>query len=267
MPEQEKKIYFFIDESGDPNFYGKGKKLLVGNEGYQPLLLIGMIETENRKLLRKSILEFQKNLEADPLFKSLHSIKPGWYLHAIEDHPDIRTKFVSHLRSLDGFRTFIVIGRKDVKRFARKHNNNPVEFYYDMLYHLLKDRLRDESVTYHLYLAKRQKTKMTFFEESVIKAIDRDNQRRKNPIKVTYKCDVVLSSEYPELSVIDYMLWSLQRYIRKNESRFYEALLPKYNLIIDLYDTANYSKASSGRSNYYNSSNIFNLDKCSEFSL
>lgn len=171
MPAQEKKIYFFIDESGDPNFYGKGKKLLVGNQGYQPLLLIGMIETENRKSLRKSISDFQKSLEEDPLFKSLHSIKPGWYLHAIEDHPDIRTKFVSHLRSLDGFRTFIVIGRKDVKRFASKHNNNPVEFYYDMLFHLLKDRLRDESICYQLYLAKRQKTKMTFFEESVIKAI------------------------------------------------------------------------------------------------
>lgn len=64
MPEQEKKIYFFIDESGDPNFYGKGKKLLVGNEGYQPLLLIGMIETENRKLLRKSILEFRKKFRS-----------------------------------------------------------------------------------------------------------------------------------------------------------------------------------------------------------
>lgn len=108
---------------------------------------------------------------------------------------------------------------------------------------------------------------MTFFEESVVKAISRDNQRRKNPIKVVYNCDVVLSSEYPELSVIDYMLWSLQRYIRKNESRFYEALLPKYNLIIDLYDTANYSKTNSKGSNYYSSSNTFSLEKCSQFNL
>lgn len=267
MPIPVKKRYFFIDESGDPNYFGKRHKLLVGTEGYQPLLLIGMIETENRKALRKSILEFQKSLEEDPLFKSLHSIKTGWYLHAIEDHPDIRTKFVSHIRALEGFRTFVVIGRKDLSRFARKHNNNPIEFYYDMLYHLLKDRLRDETVNYQLFLAKRQKTKMNYFEDSVTKAIARDNQRRRTPINVTYKCDVVLSSEYPEFSIIDYMLWALQRYIRTNESRFYEALISKYNLIIDLYDTANYSTAGAGRTNYYSASNTFSLDKCSSFDL
>lgn len=178
MPEQQRK-YLFIDESGDPNYYGKRGKLLVGQEGYQPLLIIGMIETEDRRTLRKSVLKFQKSLEEDPLFNKLHSIKPGWYLHAIEDHPDIRTKFVDHIRNLEGFRCFIVIGRKSLGRFTRKHHNNPTEFYYDLLYHLLKDRLREENISYQLYLAKRQKTKMNYFEESVKNAIERDNKRRK----------------------------------------------------------------------------------------
>lgn len=267
MPNRIAKKYLFIDESGDPNFYGKGGKLLVGQQGYQPLLIIGMIETENRRVLRKSVLEFQKKLEADPLFNTLHSIKPGWYLHAIEDHPDIRAKFVEYIRSLEGFRTFVVIGRKNLNRFARKHNNNPTEFYYDLLYHLLKDRLREENTFYQLFLAKRQKTKMNYFEESVRNAIDRDNKRRKTPIKINYQCDVVLSSKFPELSIIDYLLWSLQRYIRSNQSRFYNALLTKYNLIIDVYDTANYSTARSGRTNYYKQSDQFSLDKCSRFEL
>ena len=46
------KRYIFIDESGDPTFYGSGKKLLVGTEGFQPYLIIGMIETSNRKALK-----------------------------------------------------------------------------------------------------------------------------------------------------------------------------------------------------------------------
>lgn len=29
------KTYLFIDESGDPLFFGHRKKLLVGTEGYQ----------------------------------------------------------------------------------------------------------------------------------------------------------------------------------------------------------------------------------------
>lgn len=39
-----KNCYCFIDECGDPEFYGKGKRLLVGSSGYQPLLIMGMIE-------------------------------------------------------------------------------------------------------------------------------------------------------------------------------------------------------------------------------
>ena len=42
------KKYIFIDESGDPDFYGSKKRLLVGTEGFQPYLIIGMIETTNR---------------------------------------------------------------------------------------------------------------------------------------------------------------------------------------------------------------------------
>jgi hypothetical protein len=44
---RDKRIYMFIDECGDPNFYGSGRKLLVGQPGYQPLLIIGLISTEN----------------------------------------------------------------------------------------------------------------------------------------------------------------------------------------------------------------------------
>ncbi len=267
MPATNNGKYFFIDESGDPNFYGKRHKLLVGSEGYQPLLLIGMIETDNRKLLRRTVAEFQKNIENDPLFSPLHSIKPGWYLHAIEDHPDIRTKFVEFIRTLEGFRCFIVIGRKDVLRFSRKHNNSPKEFYYDLLYHLLKDRLRNEEEYYRLFLAKRQKTKMDEFEEAVVKAIKRDNDRRKEPVTIHYKCDIVLSSEYPEMSIVDYLLWAIQRYIRTKEDRFYKALINKYNLVIDLYDKANYSAPGGHRTNYYSKDNPFDLSKATEFDL
>ena len=52
--------YVFIDESGDPAFYGRHKRLLVGTDGFQPYLIIGMIETENRRALRQSVVNFMK---------------------------------------------------------------------------------------------------------------------------------------------------------------------------------------------------------------
>ena len=71
------KKYFFIDESGDPDFYGFRHKLLVGTPGYQPLLLMGMIETQNRRALSKAMLDVKAEIESDPLYKKLHSVKPG----------------------------------------------------------------------------------------------------------------------------------------------------------------------------------------------
>ncbi|MCX6175371.1 MAG: DUF3800 domain-containing protein [Ignavibacteriales bacterium] len=261
------KENFFIDESGDPNFYGNRHKLLVGTPGYQPLLLIGMIVAEDRKHLRNAVLDIKSQIENDPLYKSLHSVKPGWYLHAIEDHPDIRTKFINSLRDLEGFKTFIVIGRKDVNRFHKLHHNKPTEFYYDLLYHLLKDRMNKEDYIYQLFLAQRQRTKMDNFSFAVAKAIERDNSKRKKPIVVNYQCDIVLSSQYPELSIIDYLLWALQRYIILKEDRFYNALINKYNLIIDLYDSENYTTKRKGTSNYYPKKNPFDLKKTSDFEV
>ena len=261
------KEYFFIDESGDPNFYGNRHKLLVGTPGYQPLLLIGMIVADEIKHLRNAVIDIKSQIETDPLYKSLHSVKSGWYLHAIEDHPDIRTKFINFLRELDGFRTFVVIGRKDLNKFQKLHHNNPTEFYYDLLYHLLKDRMNKEDYFYQLFLARRQKTKMDNFSFAVAKAIERDNSKRKNPIVVNYQCDIVLSSQYPELSIIDYLLWALQRYIIKKEDRFFNALIDKYNLIIDLYDSQNYTTKGKGTSNYYSRKNPFDLEKSSDFEV
>ena len=70
---------------------------------------------------------------------------------------------------------------------------------------------------------------------------------------------MVMSSAYPEMSVIDYLLWSLQRYILRGERQYYDLVKDKFSLIIDLYDTANY------RTNYYNKKNPFDLDKASPF--
>src|SRR5690606_36255726 len=75
------KRYFFIDESGDPVFYGNRKKLLVGVEGFQPYLIIGMIETGNRRALREAVLDFMENIRKDVLcYVTWMDLKHTWLL-------------------------------------------------------------------------------------------------------------------------------------------------------------------------------------------
>ena len=57
------KKYIFIDESGDAAFYASRKKLLVGTEGFQPLLLLGMVVIEEKAIIHKTISDFQENIK------------------------------------------------------------------------------------------------------------------------------------------------------------------------------------------------------------
>ena len=255
-----KITHFFIDECGDPNFYGKGKKLLVGTEGFQPLLIIGMIKLENRKAIRKQVVEFQEMILADPFFNTIPSVADpkGWFLHAKDDHPEVRIKFFELIRSMEGIEAQIVIGRKHVEIFNRKHNNNPGEFYFDLLQHLLKANLTNGEVEYNLFLAQRQKNNLPQF----IAAVEDVLQKRvENDPKINYSCNVVMSSQFPELSIVDYMLWAIQRYILKAEKRFFAAIEKKYPLIYDVYD----NKDGSGKGVLYGFENPFDLEKAAKF--
>jgi hypothetical protein len=225
------KSYLFIDESGDPFFFGNRNKLLFGTEGFQPFLIIGLIQAEDRKLLRSAVVSFIQNIKADNLYNTIPSVnhQKGWYVHARSDHPEIRAKFFEMLRGLEGFKAHIVIAKKNLNIFNRKHNNNPTEFYFDVLHHLLKEVFIDHSLNYQLYLSHRGNNSIHRFEEAVKKALASE-------IKIKYNLEIVPSREMPELSIIDYLMWAVQRNLLKGESRFFDALKCKYGNIINLYE-------------------------------
>ncbi len=263
--EEEKlqKKYFFIDESGDAAFYAKGKKLLIGQEGFQPLLLLGLIVVEDKKAVRDIVFHFQNEIKVDPLYNTLKCVSDpkGWYLHARNDQIDIRSKFTERLRKHDGYKSFVVIGRKRLSTFENKHNSNESEFYFDMVYHLLKDRMNDENYYYQIFLSGRTGSSTEKLKNAIDRAISRDNERRKVKLNIRYNCLTVPSQTTPELSIVDYLLWALQRYILSDDNRYYFALQHKYNLIIDLYDFKNFKQ------NYYNSKNRFEKTKAGEFKI
>lgn len=235
MQQQISKSYLFIDESGDPVFYGNRKKLLAGTEGFQSYLIIGMIETDNRKALRKAVVGFMDSIKSDSLYNAIPSIAAnrGWFVHARGDHPEVRAKFFELLRNLEGFRAHIVIAKKDLSIFNRKHNNNPSEFYFDVLHHLLNGRLNDTRRHYNLYLSQRGNNSLHRFQEAVKKAIAAD--KADNTEAIQYNLEIVQSKEMPELSIIDYLIWAVQRKLLQGESRYFDAMQNKYETVLNLY--------------------------------
>ena len=260
-PSPPPKQYLFIDECGDPNLYGRHRLPLAGTPGYQPLLMLGTLSTTNRKQLRAAVLGFQRELLADPLYNSIYSVRqPGWFLHARADHADVRARFFDFLRRLPGFAINVVIARKKPVIFARKHNNNPTEFYYDLLHQLLRGRLAQQAVPVsHIYLAQRGRDNTDRFQAAVAQALSHQVAGPDLAL-IPPVCQPVLSKECPELSVVDYCLWALQRYVLKNEIRFLAAMEAKFDLIVDLYD----DQQKGGRG-VYSAVNPFRVEKCSPF--
>jgi hypothetical protein len=152
------------------------------------------------------------------------------------DHPEVRVKFFELLRKLEGFAVHIVIGKKNLNIFNNKHNSNPSEFYFDLLHHLLDGKLNSTDAKYHICLSQRGNNTMHLFNQAVIKAINADNKKRPSPLNINYQLEIAPSKHIPELSIIDYFIWAVQRKLLKGESRYFDALESKYETVISLYE-------------------------------
>jgi hypothetical protein len=228
------KTYLFIDESGDPSFYASENKCIVGTEGFKPLLLLGIVRIENKKTVRDAIIQFMDDVKNDPLYNTLPCLadSKNWYLHASYDNLEIRVKFAEFLRKMEGFKFYCVIGRKKLNIFHSKHH-------------------RSESA--------RKKNTQHKLKEAIERAIQSDNAAREKPLDIKYNCEIVQSKETPELCIVDYLLWSIQRYLLLGDNRFYKALETKYDLTIDLYGGDNESPR------YYDHTNKLDLIEAKGF--
>jgi hypothetical protein len=256
-PERKKNIiYYYIDESGNPEFYGKRRKLLIDKEGYSSFLIIGLVTIINRKHFVTEIESFKNKLLSDNKLNHIYSLhQPGWYLHAKADHPIVRNQFFDFL-SKKSFRGYFIIGRKDLGIFENKYKCDEKIFYFDLIKNLLKDRFID-FMEYKIYLSRRSGNSLESFSEAIDASIEKYNKStKKEDIKPIYSCSIVASKNTPEMSVVDYQLWALQRYILKGERIYFDKLKSRYCFIYDIY-----GGKKKGQSRFYNHGNPFDLDK------
>ena len=253
-----KKRHFFIDESGDPTFYRRRKHPLYEKPDFDPILILGMVVIENRKHLQDKIIEFQKRILADPLFNTIPSLcKPNWFLHASKDHVDVRLKFIEFLREQSDIKCYIVIGRKIPEIFHNKHNGKASEFYFDLLKKLLALYQYTDGDEYMLFLSERQSNTQERFINALEKAL---KEQSKHFVETHFKCRIVPSRDYAELSIIDYFLWAIRRFISEGDRRYFAALENKFEKIYDIYE-------NEGKGRIYDSFDVFEISKASPFGI
>lgn len=253
----KEKNYFFVDESGDPVFYDRYGRYIVGKEGCSNILVIGFIMTDKPEILRKEILALREEIINDKYLSGIPSVESTKkYFHASVDAPEIREKFFKLIIKLD-FKAEIFVARKKEKIFRNRHRANPNVFYDDIVAKLFKNKLHLAKKCFIYYEVRGNRNRQKPFEDAIRTAINLFESRWgvKNDSEI--KIFPMSSVGEPCLQVIDYINWAVQRAFIKKDERFVKFVEEKISLICDVYDSDNYPNI------YYGKKNKFDVNKIS----
>jgi hypothetical protein len=254
--EENKALYFFVDESGDPTFFNKRGEYIVGQEGCSRILQIGFIRTTNPSPLRKTILSLHEEIKADKYLKDIPSIeKTNIAFHAKDDVPEVREKVFKALESLD-FKAEFIVARKRLDVFTKRHKRSEDVFYNEIIARLFERKLHKQDNI--IYFSKRGNSLKQAHLANALQTAAL-NFERKHEIKVETKNDIYIQvpSDEPCLQITDYMNWAVQRAFTRSDMRYYNFVKEKVSFICDIYDMDKYPK------NFYGKSNPFDIKKVS----
>ena len=247
----------FLDEMGDSTFYGKGRRIIIGETGVSLSFGIGILKIM-RPLseVRAEVSQLQKEIEEDPLFNTLPSVikrsqQGGFFFHACKDTPDVRSPFLKYIRNLP-CELEAVVARKIPAKFEKLHHSKENELYADLLSHLIKKRIKRIGKLVLNVAARGSSTRDKVLTEALTIANQRALKRwSQEDLKSHVVFNVQTPRTEPLLNIADYLCWAVQRVFEKGETRYYNYLQERIRLVVDLYDSDRYE----GYQNYYDKKN------------
>lgn len=119
---KQKKCYYFVDESGDPNFFNKhGKNLLLSGDS-SPIFIGGYLETDDMNSIHKLMNEVREEIINDEYLSDIPSIKKSIkHFHAKDDCPEVREKVFKAINKMD-IKVHVIVARKNSDQFRSKFN-------------------------------------------------------------------------------------------------------------------------------------------------
>jgi hypothetical protein len=252
----------FLDETGDTTFYGKGRKLIIGEAGVSMCFGLGIVRIDRPLAeVRDDVRALQKEVERDALLNTIPSVQKrvasgGFFFHACKDSPDVRSVILHYIRDLE-CEAEMVIAWKIPKLFKKQHHEREEELYGDLLAHLIKNRLKPAG-TLVLNVAQRGSSTR---EKVLLAALELAKTRAAKKwgaenLKTRTVFNIQNPRTEPLLTISDYLCWAVQRVFEKGEMRYYNYLTEKIRLVVDLYDLDKYE----GFRNYYDKKNPLTVE-------
>lgn len=247
--------HYFVDEAGDLTIFGKGGKVVLGQEDVSRCFMLGSAVLPDPSLAHSKLEALRQELMEDPFFSYAPSMHPdnkktARCFHAKDDLPEVRHEVMKLLPSL-GATVVIVIRRKEalVERFEEHKKGRGKTRMQNIVY----DELVTEVFRNNLRSGLENRVTFAHRDTKVRGRALRDALRQAGQSK---GCDCsphvesAFTWESAGLQVVDYYLWAVQRLYERQQERFFRALESQYVRIIDLDDrriggqSAQYSKTN-----------------------
>ena len=261
MKEMERKsTYFFVDESGDPNFYGKGGDIIVGQPGCSRILLVGFVRVDKPDPIRKSLAELHDHIAEDHYLKDIPSIRKTLKgFHAKDDCPEVRMMVYKTLAGQD-FAAQVIVARKIERMFRSSYKGNRDKFYQDLVGRLFQNETHKARINNIVFSKRDNKIQQHAMRAAIEAGAERFKQKWDVDVSASLNIETLASSQDSMLQVVDYVNWAVQRAYERGEMRYFNFLRDKFELVCDVFDRDNYK---NGGNFYDRKRNPFEIKKAS----
>jgi hypothetical protein len=254
---QDRTAHFFVDESGDPVFFDKRGNCIVGQGGCSKILLLGFVVVDDPVSVRLQLDTLRKAIVTDPYFQGIPSLaRTARAFHANDDVPEVRERVFKLIAGLD-VSAEVVVARKILALFRKRHNSSEAEFYDDIVSKLFQNKLH-LSQRNVIYFAKRgSSSRQEPLEKAISRAAAEFEKCWRTRVATETTVYVQGPAEEPCLQVIDYVNWAVYRAFVRREMRFFNVIRDKVRMVWDVYDLDRYPGT------FYASRNPFAVAKIS----
>ena len=257
---EQKNTYFFVDESGDPNFYGKGGDIIVGQPGCSRILLLGFVRVDDPGPIRESLAELRDQVAQDLYLKDIPSIrKTRMGFHAKDDCPEVRMMVYKRLANLD-FAAQVIVARKIERKFRSSYKGNRDTFYQDLVGKLFQNETHKAQTNNIIFSKRGNRIQQHTMRASIEAGVARFRQKWGTDVSTQLNIETLNSRQDFMLQVVDYANWAVQRAFERGEMRYFDFLRDKFELVWDVFDRKNYE---GGRNFYDRTRNPFEIKKAS----
>lgn len=228
--------WFFLDESGDPNFY-KRKKWIVGQPGCSPIFILGFIETQDPSHIRRQLAVLRDEIRNHPTFQNIHTLKRSLTaFHAKDDHHRIRDQVFDVLPALDFRAQLIVIRKSNLEHeFNSRFCGDGNRLYDQVVSMLFRDVLHRHTHNHIYYSTRGNRIRQIPVRDAIYYAAQEYTDRFGRPLQCTLNIQPQTPSGEPCLSVIDYVTWAVYRMYVQQDDRYLRIVQDKISLILDRY--------------------------------